>query len=80
MTCWHRCWYHRIMAPTRKVTVHLPEDLLKRAQASTGKGLTDTIRDGLTLVAAGDAYRELLRLRGKVRFSVNLKRLREDRA
>jgi hypothetical protein len=68
------------MAPTRKVTVHLPEELLARAQQSTGKGVTETIRDGLRLVAAGDAYRELLRLKGKVKFSVNLKRLREDRA
>jgi hypothetical protein len=67
------------MADTRKVTVHLPEDLLKRAQQTTGKGVTDTIRDGLKLVAAGDAYRELLRLRGKVKFSVSLRRLREDR-
>jgi len=68
------------MATTRKVTVHLPEELLKRAQQSTGKGLTETIRDGLKLVAAGDAYRELAHLRGKVRFSVSLKRLTEDRA
>ena len=35
------------MAPTRKVTVHLPDELLERAQRSTGKGLTDTIREGL---------------------------------
>jgi Arc/MetJ-type ribon-helix-helix transcriptional regulator len=69
------------MAPaTRKITVHLPEELLRKAQQSTGKGVTDTIRDGLRLVAAGDAYRTLHRLRGKVKFSVNLRRLREDRA
>ena len=67
------------MAATRKVTVHLPDDLLARAQRTTGKGVTETIRDGLRLVAAGDAYRELLRLRGKVKFSVGLKRLKEDR-
>jgi len=65
---------------TKKVTVHLPEALLRKAQQSTGKGVTDTIRDGLRLVAAGDAYRELQRLRGKVKFSVVLRKLREDRA
>ena len=66
-------------AVTRKVTVHLPEALLRKAQQSTGKGLTETIRDGLRLVSAGDAYRELQRLRGKVKFSVTLRTLREDR-
>ena len=68
------------MAGNRKVTVHLPEDLLARAQHSSGKGVTETIRDGLRLVAAGEAYRELLRLRGKVKFSVSVKKLKEDRA
>jgi len=64
---------------TRRITVLLPEELLRRAQQSTGKGVTDTIRDGLRLVAAGDAYRTLQRLRGKVRFSVSLRKFREDR-
>jgi len=67
------------MATTRKITVHLSEELLRKAQQSTGKGVTDTIRDGLRLVAAGDAYRTLQRLRGKVKFSVGLRKLREDR-
>jgi Arc/MetJ-type ribon-helix-helix transcriptional regulator len=68
------------MAPaTRKITVLLPEELLRKAQQSTGKGVTDTIRDGLRLVAAGDANRTLQRLRGKVKLSVNLRRLRDDR-
>jgi hypothetical protein len=68
-----------VATTTRKVTVHLPEELLRKAQQSTGKGVTETIRDGLRLVASGDAYRTLRRLRGKVRFSVNLRKLREDR-
>ena len=58
----------------------MPEDLLQKALRSTGKGVTETVRDGLRLVAAGDAYRTLARLRGKVKFSVSLRRLREDRA
>ena len=65
---------------TKKVTVHLPQDLLERALQSTGKGVTETVRDGLRLVAASDAYRTLGRMRGKVKFSVALKRLREDRS
>jgi hypothetical protein len=67
-------------AATKKVTVHLPAALLRKAQQSTGKGATHTIRDGLRLVAAGDAYRKLQRLRGKVKFSVSVRAIREDRA
>jgi hypothetical protein len=62
----------------RKVTVHIPEDLLDRAQRSTGEGITQTIRRGLQLVAAGDAYRKLRALRGKVSISIDLDKLRDD--
>ncbi len=66
------------MKPHKKITVHVPEDLLRRALDSSGKGLTVTVWQGLELVAAGRAYRQLRQLRGKVRFSVDLKALRED--
>lgn len=59
--------------------MELPDDLLREAQQATGEGLTETVRRGLRLVAAGKAYRELRRLRGKVRFSIDLDALREDR-
>jgi hypothetical protein len=67
------------MGAARKVTLQLPADLLERAQRSSGKNLTATICDGLKLVAAGPAYEGLRRLRGRVRFSIDLQRLREDR-
>ena len=67
------------MAQAKKVTVDIPEDLLRRAQKATGEGITATIRSGLRLVAARDAYEELRRLRGRVRFSVDWRELREDR-
>lgn len=63
----------------RKITVHVPEDLLDRAQASSGQGITETVRQGLRLVAAGETFRRVAKLRGTVRFSVDLTRLREDR-
>lgn len=66
------------MKPQRKITVHIPEDLLQRALDSSGKGLTATVRQGLELIAAGRAYQQLRRLRGKVRFSIDLKKMRED--
>ena len=67
------------MLAERKITVHIPEDLLQRAQKSSGQGITETVRQGLRLVAAGDTFRRLAALRGSVKFSVDLHGLREDR-
>jgi len=68
------------MRSVRKVTVELPRELLRRAQKATGDGTTATIRKGLELVAASRAYEEIRRLRGRVAFSVDWKKLREDRS
>jgi hypothetical protein len=67
------------MAEMRKITVEVPEDLIERALESSQEGITGTVRRGLTLVAAGRAYEELRQLRGKVKFGIDLKALREDR-
>ena len=63
----------------RKVTVQLPTALLEKAQESTGENLTATIRRGLELVAAGKAYAELRKPKGKVTFSIDCRKLRDDR-
>lgn len=63
----------------RKITLEVPEDLLERALAASEEGITQTVRRGLTLVAAGRAYDELRRLRGKLRIAIDLETLREDR-
>jgi len=47
------------METARKITILIPNNLLKKAQAATGEGITPTIRQGLELVAAGKAYAEL---------------------
>lgn len=67
------------MQTARKITIQISEELLEQALKSTGEGITSTIRQGLELVAAGRAFEKLRRLKGKVKFSINLKRLREDR-
>lgn len=67
------------MSTARKITIQIPEDLLKKAQGATGLGITPTIRQGLEIIAAGPAYEKLLRLKGKVKLSLDLKSLREDR-
>ena len=66
-------------AANMKVTVELPKALLKNAQSETGQGITATIREGLRLLASRRAQRELMAYRGKVKFSINLNELREDR-
>jgi hypothetical protein len=67
------------MAKVRKITVELPEDLLEKAQRASGTGITQTIRTGLQLVAASQTYDRLRQLRGKVRFSLTLDELKDDR-
>jgi len=63
----------------QKITVHVDRDLLRRARERTGQGVTATIRQGLELVAASEVYDRLRALRGRVTFSIDLKKLREDR-
>ena len=63
----------------RKITVYVPEELLQKAQKSTREGITETVRQGLRLVAAGETFRRVAQLRGSVKFSLDLERLREDR-
>jgi hypothetical protein len=67
-----------MMAVTRKITVRVSEVLLKRAQQETGEGVSETVRQGLRLVAASRAYDQLRRRRGSIRLAVNLDQLRED--
>ena len=67
------------MKAVKKITVHVPEELLEKARQSTGRGITETVRQGLSLVAAGETYARLRALRGKVAIEVDLDSLREDR-
>ncbi len=67
------------MKGQKKITLYIPNELLRRAQESTGKGLTATVRKGLELVASTEANKKLRQLRGRVRFSIDVKKLREDR-
>jgi hypothetical protein len=66
------------MGTARKITVEVPPELLKKAQRASGLGITQTVRAGLELVAASEAYARLRRLRGKVRFSRTLAELKAD--
>ena len=53
--------------------------MLEKAQRASGEGVTGTVRTGLQLVAASQAYATLRQLRGKVRFSKTLSQLKAAR-
>ncbi|MGA2738128.1 MAG: hypothetical protein ABSG65_11860 [Bryobacteraceae bacterium] len=63
----------------RKITVEVPQELLAKAQQANGGGITQTVRTGLQLVAASQAYASLRQLRGKVRFAHTFAELKADR-
>lgn len=67
------------MARARKITVEVPSELLEKAQRASGSGVTQTVRAGLQLMAASEAYARLLQFRGKVRFSRSSEELKDDR-
>lgn len=62
----------------RKITVHVPADLLEAAQDETGEGVTETVRRGLELLKRERAYRRLLAARGTIKFSMTADELRGD--
>lgn len=67
------------MQPVRKITVEVPAELLEKALRAGGTGITQTVRTGLQLVAASQAYGHLRQLRGRIRFSRTLAELKADR-
>ncbi|MGA8273841.1 MAG: hypothetical protein WB919_19920 [Candidatus Sulfotelmatobacter sp.] len=67
------------MEPARKITVEIPGALLAKAQQASGTGITQTVRTGLELLAASQAYRDLRQFRGKVRFARTVEELKADR-
>jgi Arc/MetJ-type ribon-helix-helix transcriptional regulator len=63
----------------RKITVEIPQHLLEKAQQASGTGITQTVRTGLQLLAASQAYKRLRGLRGRVRFTRTPAELKADR-
>ncbi|MDX2178081.1 MAG: hypothetical protein SFV18_00730 [Bryobacteraceae bacterium] len=61
----------------RKVTILLPAQVLDSALRRSGKGLTDTIREALTEYNHNRACRELLKLKGTWKPSLDFNALRD---
>ena len=65
------------LAAVKRVTVNLPRDLLKDATEVTGSGTTDTIIQGLRILAQRRAYSRALELKGKLDLRIDLDVARE---
>lgn len=61
----------------KRVTVNLPAELLSEAERVTGKGITETLVEGLRLVARRRAYAKAIALRGKLDLDIDLGASRE---
>ena len=62
----------------KKITLFVPADILEEAIKVGGDNLTQTVRKGLQLIAARDAYSEIRKMRGKVKFSLSLDEMRYE--
>ena len=65
------------MTGLRKMTVNVPADILADAKQITGKGVTDTIIDGLRELQRSNKRSALRRLRGKIRVELDLEETRQ---
>jgi hypothetical protein len=64
------------MGEMRKITVDVPADDLAAAQAYTGAGVTETVREALKRLRSARGQQRALELQGKIKFGVDLMALR----
>ena len=69
-----------VMSTVRRITANLPQELLEDAMGVTGKGITETLVEGLQLVRQTRAYEKALALRGKLKLRIDLGESRERRS
>jgi len=65
-----------IVMTTRRITANLPSDLLDAALEVTGKGITETLIEGLEQVQRRRFYDRALALKGKLRLNIDIDELR----
>ncbi len=66
-----------VMITPRRITANIPEGLLEDAMQVTGKGITETLVEGLKLVQRAAAYEKAMRLKGRLQLDVDLQESRE---
>ena len=64
-------------ARTRRITANLPANLLREACETTGRGITETLTEGLERVRRGRALDRARKLRGKLDLRIDLELSRE---
>jgi hypothetical protein len=64
---------------TRRITANLPSDLLDAAMQVTGKGITQTIMEGLTHLRRQRFCDRAIALRGKIKLEIDLEKARGRR-
>ena len=52
---------------------------VSESSKSSKASIRDTVRKGLDLLSAKEAYAELRKMRGKLKISINMDKLRKDR-
>ena len=57
---------------TKKITVNIPEEALEHAMRITQKGITETLVEGLREIQRREQRSALRKLKGKIRFSLDL--------
>ena len=68
------------MAETvKRVTVNLPARLLSDAQGVSRAGITETLVEGLELLARRRAAQQALKLKGRLHLRIDLEKSRERR-
>ena len=63
----------------RRISANLPGELLDAAMAITGKGITDTLVEGLEQVQRRRFYEHAVALRGKLKLDIDLEAIRGRR-
>jgi hypothetical protein len=69
-------WRFRMKEITR-LTVNLPEELLRKAMKVSRANKTTTLVQGLQQLIKNQAYQELKQLGGKIDFDLDLKKTRK---
>jgi hypothetical protein len=61
---------------TRRITANIPDDLLEAAQEVTGKGITETLVEGLEQLRRRRLHNKVMALRGKIHLDVDIDEIR----
>jgi hypothetical protein len=65
------------MNNVRRITLNLPEELLKEALDYTGKNITETVVAGLEFLKRARAYKLGMKLKGRMHLNIDVEASRE---